>query len=47
MLSLEKIESEIEYLSIGLNKTAGDKEREAWGWLMPLVEKHKQELKKA
>jgi len=45
-LSLEKIESEIDYLSIGLNKTAGDKELEAWGWLMSLVEKHKQELKK-
>ncbi len=44
MLSLEKIETEIEYLRIGLNKTAGEKELEAWGWLMVLVEKHKQEL---
>ncbi len=47
MLSIEKIESEIEYLSIGLNKTAGEKEREAWGWLMDVVEKHKQGLKQA
>lgn len=47
MLSIEKIESEIEYLTIGLNKTAGKKELEAWGWLMALVEKHKQELTQA
>jgi hypothetical protein len=47
MLSIEKIESEIEYLRIGLDKTAGDKELEAWGWLMDVVEKHKQELKQA
>lgn len=47
MLPLEKIESEIAYLSIGFNKTAGNKEREAWGWLMAIIEKHKQELKKA
>lgn len=44
MLSIEKIDSEIEYLSIGLNKTAGDRELEAWGWLMNVVEKYKQEL---
>jgi len=47
MLSLEKIESEIEYLSIGLHKTAGDRELEAWGWLMTLIDQHKQELTKA
>ncbi len=47
MLSIEKIESEIDYLSIGLNKTAGENELEAWGWLMDLVEKHKQELTQA
>lgn len=47
MLPLEKINSEIEYLKIGLDKTAGDKELEAWGWLMQKVEQHKQELNKA
>jgi len=47
MLPLEKIQSEIDYLSIGLNKTAGKKELEAWSWLMDLVEKHKQEQEKA
>lgn len=44
MLSIEKIESEIEYLSIGLNKTAGAKELEAWNWLMDIIQQHKQEL---
>ncbi len=47
MLSIEKIDSEIEYLSIGLNKTAGEKEREAWSWLLALVKTHKQELTQA
>lgn len=44
MLSIEKINSEIEYLSIGLHKTAGEKELEAWEWLMDVVDKYKQEL---
>lgn len=44
MLSIEKIETEIEYLSIGLNKTAGKNELEAWKWLMELVAQHKQGL---
>lgn len=47
MLPIEKIESEIEYLSIGLNKTAGEKELEAWGWLMVIIEQHKLGLTKA
>lgn len=44
MLPIEKIESELNYLCIGFNKTAGDKELEAWGWLMTIIEQHKQEL---
>lgn len=43
MLPLEKIETEIEYLQTGLDKTAGDNEFEAWGWLMAVIEQHKQE----
>lgn len=43
MLPIEKIEREISYLQIGLDKTAGDNEREAWGWLMQIVDEHKQE----
>ncbi|MDD5268905.1 MAG: DUF447 family protein [Methylococcales bacterium] len=45
MLPLAKIESEIEYLRIGLEKTAGDREWEAWGWLMAVIEKFKAEAK--
>ena len=37
MLSAEKIDSEIDYLRIGLDKTAGERELEAWGWLMEKV----------
>lgn len=37
MLSAEKINAEIEYLLIGMDKTAGDREREAWNWLMEKV----------
>ena len=37
MLSDEKIDNEIEYLRIGLDKTAGERELEAWGWLMEKV----------
>jgi hypothetical protein len=40
-LPLEKIDSEIAYLRIGLEKTAGDKELEAWGWLMTVIDEHK------
>jgi hypothetical protein len=45
MLPLAKIESEIDYLRIGLEKTAGDRELEAWGWLMEVMEKFKAEVK--
>jgi uncharacterized protein len=38
MLPLSKIESEIEYLSIGLGKTAGIREKEAWGWIMKVID---------
>lgn len=38
MLPREKIEAEIAYLSISIEKTAGPEEREAWGWLMEKVE---------
>jgi hypothetical protein len=41
MLPLEKIEMEIDYLRIGLEKTAGDNELEAWGWLMTIIDEYK------
>ncbi len=39
-LPREKIEREIEYLKIAIDKTAGPQEKEAWGWLMEKVEQH-------
>ncbi len=43
MLPWEKITTEIEYLKIGLEKTAGERELEAWHWLMAKIETFKQE----
>ena len=40
MLPREKIDAEIAYLSIAIEKTAGPEEREAWGWLMEKVTEH-------
>lgn len=40
MLPSEKIEAEIAYLSIAIEKTAGPEEKEAWGWLMQKVTDH-------
>jgi uncharacterized protein len=37
MLPAEKIESELRYLRIAIDKTAGEAEREAWEWLMQAV----------
>jgi hypothetical protein len=41
MLPLEKIDSEIAYLKIGLDKTAGEREHEAWNWLMSDIDAFK------
>ena len=40
MLPPEKIRSEIAYLTIAIGKTAGDREREAWDWLMARIDAH-------
>ena len=40
MLPREKIDAEIAYLSIAIEKTAGPEEKEAWGWLMQKVNGH-------
>ena len=44
MLPREKIEAEIAYLAIAVEKTAGPEEKEAWGWLMQRVGKHLADL---
>lgn len=41
MLPMDKIETELAYLQIAIDKTAGPRELEAWGWLMDAVENYK------
>ncbi len=38
LLPREKIESEIQYLQIAIDKTAGERELEAWGWLTQKID---------
>jgi hypothetical protein len=38
MLPAEKVEAELKYLQIAIDKTAGDREHEAWGWLMERID---------
>ena len=45
MLPPEKIETEIDYLKIAIEKTAGDDELEAWGWLMEHIQCHNKQNK--
>ncbi|HUL09390.1 MAG TPA: DUF447 domain-containing protein [Candidatus Acidoferrum sp.] len=40
MLPAEKIEREIAYLQIAIDKTAGPRERQAWDWLMQRITEH-------
>lgn len=42
MLDRDKVEREIEYLRIAIDKTAGADELEAWGWLMEAVDAWRQ-----
>lgn len=41
MLPKEKIDSEIAYLAIAIEKTAGPEEKQAWDWLMERVNEHR------
>src|SRR5262249_12981203 len=40
LLPREKIDREIAYLSIAVEKTAGPAEQEAWNWLMEKLRSH-------
>lgn len=42
MLPWQKIQSEIEYLTIAVEKTAGPQERQAWQWLMEAVTQYRE-----
>ncbi|MCB5187629.1 DUF447 family protein [Methylobacillus caricis] len=44
MLPIEKIDDEIRYLQIAIEKTAGEREQQAWQWLIDKVENHKAEI---
>ncbi len=41
LLPADKIDSEIAYLRIAIDKTAGERERQAWDWLMQSVAAHR------
>jgi hypothetical protein len=41
MLPTEKVDSEIAYLRIAIDKTAGDAEREAWQWIIQAIEQYR------
>lgn len=41
MLPAEKVDTEIAYLQIAIDKTAGAEERQAWNWLMQRVDDHR------
>jgi uncharacterized protein len=41
MLPIEKVEAEVAYLSIAVEKTAGARELQAWQWLIECVENFK------
>jgi uncharacterized protein len=41
MLPPQKVDTEMAYLQIAIDKTAGAEEREAWGWLLDAVQRHR------
>jgi hypothetical protein len=41
MLPAAKVDAEMKYLQIAIDKTAGPEEREAWGWLTDAVARHR------
>jgi len=45
MLAPEKVEREMAYLQIAIDKTAGPAEHEAWGWLTDAVARHRAAVK--
>ena len=45
MLSEEKIKQELEYLTIAIDKTAGENEKIAWQWLMDKIDAFREKTK--
>lgn len=46
MLPAEKIDAEIKYLSIAVEKTAGEREQKAWEWLMERIGEYRRKQDK-
>lgn len=44
MLPAEKVDAEMAYLQIAIDKTAGAGEHEAWGWLQQAVAAHREKV---
>ena len=42
MLPVHKVDVEMAYLQIAIDKTAGSAEHEAWGWLLEAVQRHRE-----
>lgn len=43
-LPIEKIEAEMNYLKIAVDKTAGENELQAWNWLLETVDRYKSDI---
>ena len=41
-LPADKLDAELAYLQIAIDKTAGERERTAWDWLMQRVNDHRE-----
>jgi hypothetical protein len=44
MLPADKVDREMAYLQIAIDKTAGEAERTAWGWLIAAIARHRAQL---
>jgi hypothetical protein len=44
MLPADKVDREMAYLQVAIDKTAGDAERTAWSWLTAAVARHRESL---
>lgn len=47
MLPADKVDREIAYLQIAIDKTAGENERTAWDWLLAAIARHRASLEGA
>ena len=46
MLSRDKVDRELDYLTIAIDKTAGPREQQAWHWLMTRIGEHRDRLER-